>query len=650
MSSPHSTDASHAARRPQLVQDLIEARFDAVDERLQGLLSTGDNASEQALGNHCATLQAFAGACQQYAEQWPVWKRQCPDSIWPDVVACLLWEKTASESRGQGLAEDVSDAQWQQAHLACEALFLQALDLAQRHPLPWIVTVSLMRAVLVFGEPDWLTPWLTGQADEATLGALHQRRQAALAHWPNLPPVPALPAVPPTALAAAMAVYPRSEGEPQAFFWLHQAVQASPVGAWALELYAFLRTPRWGGSHEEILWLADSPLAARLDEAQRNAIRLVAWLDDLDADSVDVEDDAACQAAFQRGQQLLTRPMPASARARIHLALGDLAYQAEQMDHAQACYAHVLVDWPQLTVADDVLYRMLCVATHTGMGPWFGQVVAQSRQQSAFAAVLYGLLCDTGWCAVPRDPAQAEHWYRQALTHGPMPEPEGECPFNDVYYAFDESLHGTALRHMVEYAAALGVPEMQFALAYLHEEDDPAMALHWYRQAAAHGFGRALYNLSVVCDQGVEAGGLPGWEVEALRELGNDCEMACLDELVDRPTLTPRELNRIPNCFIGIHGYLTGHKVDSERVRRNLAVLRQYAERGWADAMYVLAEHYRAEDCPQGHDYPQAVYWCEQACRLQPDDARSVRLRERLSEGLMGGMRYRRALAKAEKR
>ncbi|MFK3722884.1 DUF4034 domain-containing protein [Pseudomonas monteilii] len=629
------------------MQDLLEARFDALDDRLQGLLSAGDSASEQALGTHCATLQAFAEGCQHYVEQLPVWKRQCPDSVWPDVVACLLWEKAASETRGQGLAEDVSEGQWQQAHLACDALFLQALDVAQRQPLPWVMTVSLMRSVLVFGEPDWLMPWLTGQSSDAELAALHQRRQAALAHWPNLPPVPALPAVPPTRLVAALAAYPRREGEPQGFFWLHQALQASPVGVWALELYAWLRTPRWGGSHEEIFWLADSPLAARLDESQRNAIRLVAWLDDLEADSVDVEDDEALHAAFRRGQQRLTQPLSASARARINLALGDLACLAGHMAHAQACYMQALAEWPQLTVADDMLYRMLCVAAHSGMDPWFGQVVSQSRLQSAFAAVLYGLLCDTGWCGVPRDPDQAEHWYRQALTHGPMPVPEGECPFNDVYYAFDESLHGTALRHMAEYAAELGVPEMQFALAYLHEEDDPVTALHWYRQAGAHGFGRALYNLSVVCDRGVEEGGLPGWEVEALRELGNDCEVACLEELVDQPTLTPRALNRIPNCFIGIHGYLTRHKVDSERVRRNLAVLRQYAEQDWPEAMRVLAYHYQAEDCPQGHDYPQAVMWCERACRLQPDDEQNVRLRERLSQGLMGGMRYRRALAKA---
>ncbi|MFK3941049.1 DUF4034 domain-containing protein [Pseudomonas monteilii] len=647
MSLRHSPDFLHATHCPQVVQDLIEARFDAVDGHLQSLSSAGDSASEQALGTHCATLQAFAEGCQHYVEQLPVWKRQCPDSVWPDVVACLLWEKAASETRGQGLAEDVSEGQWQQAHLACDALFLQALDVAQRQPLPWVMTVSLMRSVLVFGEPDWLMPWLTGQSSDAELAALHQRRQAALAHWPNLPPVPALPAVPPTRLVAALAAYPRREGEPQGFFWLHQALQASPVGAWALELYAFLRTPRWGGSHEEILWLADSPLAARLDESQRNAIRLVAWLDDLDADSVDVEDDAACQAAFQRGRHLLERPLPASARARVSLALGDLAYLADHMAHAQAYYAQTLTEWPQLTAADDVLYRMLCVAAHSGMDPWFGQVVSQSRLQSAFAAVLYGLLCDTGWCGVPRDPAQAEHWYRQALTYGPMSVPEGECPFNDVYYAFDESLHGTALRHMVEYAAGLGVPEMQFALAYLHEEEDPVTALHWYRQAGAHGFGRALYNLSVVCDRGVEEGGLPGWDVEALRELGNDCEVACLEELVDQSTLTPRALNRIPNCFIGIHGYLTRHKVDSERVRRNLAVLRQYAEQDWPEAMRVLAYHYQAEDCPQGHDYSQAVMWCERACRLQPDDEQNVRLRERLSQGLMGGMRYRRALAKA---
>jgi len=646
----HTVEQSRAQLLPKAVLDVVEGRFEALDARLQAWLLAADGDSEQALGSHCAALQAFATHHDHYREPLRQWQRACPHSVWPDTLACLLWENAANRARGETLAAEVTEAQWQRARLACDALFTQAMALAQRHPLPWVVSEALMRNVLIFNEPEWVEAWLRGQWHEQDHTQRSTLSQAAAAHWPALPAVPPLPASPPPALAAAMAHHTRGEDEPEAFFWLVQALQAAPVGMPVLKTYAFLRTPRWGGSHEEILWLADSPLAERLDERQRNAVRLIAWLDDIDVDNVNVQDDEELAAAFARGQEILARPLPAQSRAKVQLALGELACIADHEAHAATCYAQAITEDPALSVSEEVLYRMLRAGIHTGMGEWLGHATGNTRMNSAFAAVLYGVLCDTGWCGVQRAPNMAEQWYRQAFSHGPLPKPEQECPFNDVYYAFDESLHSTALRHMVECAAALGVPEMQFALAYLHETDDPATAVHWYRLAGAHGFSRALYNLSVVCDQGVEQGGLPNLDVATLRELGNEAEVRCLELLADNETLTQRELARIPNCFIGIGNYLIDHKVDSERVRRNLAVLRQYAAQGWPEAMRRLSRHYWAEDCPQGHDYSQAVYWCEQAYRLQPDDPDNRQLRETLSQGLLGGMRYRKALAKAEVR
>ncbi|MBK4999355.1 DUF4034 domain-containing protein [Pseudomonas sp. S31] len=645
MISSQSVEQSRPELLPQWLRDLTEGRFAAVEASLQALLDASDADSEETLGNHCATLQAFAGQFDDYATLLPRWRLQYPQSLWPDLVACLLWERAANQARGEQLADEVADERWQRAFLAQHALFIQAMDLLHRHSMPWVLAMVLMRNVMVFNEPDWLLGWLDGQVPFDELALV---QQAAAQAWPRLGRLPALPAAPAVTLAEALRGHARSEEEPEGFFWLLQALQAAPNGAYPLQIYAQLRTPRWGGSHEEILWLADSPMAARLDEAQRNALRLVAWLDTIDADNVDAEDDDQLEAAWLRGQDIFGRPLGVLARAQVLVKLAELAGLSGRHAQAQACYSQALSEVPTLKVSADVLYRMLSVGVATGMGEWLGHFACNSRLQSAFGSVLYGLLCDTGWCAVQRDPAIAEGWYRHALSYGPMPQPEGECPFNDVYYAFDEGLQATALRHMVECAAALGVPEMQFALAYLHEDSAPAVAVHWYRQAGAHGFGRALYNLSVVCDQGVEQGGLDGYDVQALRELGNECEVTCLALLLDQQQLTERELDRVPNCFIGLSNYLLEHKVDSERVRRNVAVIEAYAQRGWPEAMRIVARHYRAEDCPQGHDYPQAVYWCEQACRLEPDDEQNIRLRESLSAGLMGGMRYRRALAKAE--
>ncbi|WP_412460618.1 DUF4034 domain-containing protein [Pseudomonas sp. SC11] len=644
----HSVEASLVDCLPAVIVDLTAGRFERVDATLQALLRAPDAQSEERFFNLCAHLQQAAQRNHHYVELLPRWRLACPDSQWPDLVACLMWEQVANQARGQGLAAEVTEANRKDADLAQAALLFTAMDLVQRHALPWVLATVLMRNVMVLGEPQWLQAWFQGELMADDLQYLGSVPGAAQARWPALGPVPALGCSAPEPLAGVMRSHPRAEGEPEGFLWLLQALQGAAVGASALQIFAQLSTPRWGGSHDEILWLADSPMAAKLDESQRNDLRLIAWLDTLDEDNVDTDEPAAVQTAFERGRQLLQLPLSVLGKASVQVRLGELSWLAGDAAQAREHFVQALAQAPTLRVEERVLVRMLHTAVATGMQAWLGQVALNSRLSSPVGAVLYGMLCDTGWCGVQHDPAIARQWYACALDMGPMPEPEGLCPFNDLYYAFDESVQATALRPMVEYAASRGVPEMQFAWASLHEDSDPLVALQAYRQAGAHGFSRALYNLSAVCDRGVEAGGLPGMDVQTLREMGNDAELDCLGILMGQEQITTRAYNRALNCFLGLGSYLADHRVDSPRVRRNLAMLEAFAAGGWPEPMRVLVEYYRTEDCPLGDQYPRAVYWCEQACQVEPDSAEYQALRESLSSGLLGGMRYRRALAKAQ--
>lgn len=190
MISSQSVEHSHSELLPQWLRDLTEGRFAAVDAGLQALLDACDAESEEQLGNQCATLQAFAGQFDDYATLLPRWREQCPQSLWPDLVACLLWERAANQARGEQLAEEVADERWQRAFLAQHGLFIQSMDLLQRHPMPWVLAMVLMRNVMVFNEPDWLQGWLD---DQVTCDELAWVQQAAAQVWPQMGLLPQLP-------------------------------------------------------------------------------------------------------------------------------------------------------------------------------------------------------------------------------------------------------------------------------------------------------------------------------------------------------------------------------------------------------------------------------------------------------------------------
>ncbi|MEE7547641.1 DUF4034 domain-containing protein, partial [Xanthomonas sp. Kuri4-1] len=628
-------------------EDLLAQRFAPLQARLQGLLDAGDAAAEQTLDDH---LEHYFGgmvghhdtALRQALAQWA---RQSPDSPWPGLLECAYWHRRALQARGSALADEVEAERWQAAALAQTVLFSHALVLMQRAPMPWILPALLMQSVQVFGEPQWLAQWRYQGVAPHSLDAPRPDASAADQH-PQLDSAPLPP------LQQASAAHTPQEGEPEAFFWLQLTLRHAGRGLVALLRYAFLRTPRWGGSLEEILCLADSPLAVRLDEAQRNQVRLVAWLDDIDIDNIDTDDATEIAQAMQRGLAALQRPLEPDGRARLHLALAELYAVAQSPTQAAPHYA-AATQSPRLAIDDHQLMRALHVAVYSGSlyADWLGVLASRTAASSAHAAVLYGLLCDTGWGGVQRDVEVAAQWYRHASTLAPLPAPEQVCPFNDVYYAFDEHLQRTVLQPMARSGAELGYPEMQFALGYYYFEYedsyDPVQAIHWYRRAAAHGFPRAAYNLSLIYDRGIDAGGIAGLAPDALALLSNDCEIACLDATAALAEPTERGIERGNACIRGLRHFLTHHSDQHERVARILAVLTRFAHLGWPEAMRGLGYFYALTPNTALRDFDRAVQWCEAAYRLAPDDADNQELRQELQgDGFLARRRYTRAAAR----
>ena len=655
MTSPLSAETPRRLAVPAIWDDLLAHRFDAIQSALPELLAAQD-------AKHGARSLALLAPppllpINALWQALTVWQRQAPQADEPLLLAALVWDRIALDARGSGWTSSVGEGAWSSVHAAQTALFIHAIALADRGPLCWPLLHQLMRSVAAFGVPVWMSDWMHDGYHPADSAGPWRDMQALLGAWmAEAPRLPALPAQMPAAWAAAIPPPPEldEEGDPieadatspqPALAWLQMGLQAAGHGLPLLDTYARLRTPRWGGSHEEILALADGPLAEGLDAAQRNQLRMVAWLDAIDVDSIDTDDHSAVQQAFARGMQLLAQPQSALERTGIYLQLAELASRVDNTDMAAAYYAQAADPSVPRGFDDHQLMRMLHAAAATGMGEWLAPVVARQWRNSAWAAVIQGLLCDTGWCGVTRDAAQAEAAYRHVPELMALPAPGAECPFNDVYHAVDETLQHGALLHLAQVGAELGFPEMQAALGYHYFEHapsyDPVLAIQWYSRAAEQDSGRALYNLSLVYDRGLEEGGIAGIGVDELVHLSNACELRCLELAAAEEEWNERLQRRVRSCVAGVGHYLRTQVPAQGRLPRLLDTLEFWAGQDWTQAAWMLAQYYAARS---DSEFDRAVFWAERACAQHAEDEDVVALRSGLQRGLFGSRRYRQAL------
>ena len=655
MTSPLSAESPRRHAAPAIWDDLLAHRFEAIESALPDLLAPQDAEG----GARALALLAPPQALSINAlwQALAAWQQQAPQADAPLLLAALVWDRIAVDLRGSGWTSSVGEGAWSSVHAAQTALFVHAIALADRGPLSWPLLHQLMRSVAAFGVPVWMSDWMHDGFHPADGAGPWRDMQALLGAWmADAPRLPDLPAQMPASWSAAVPPPPEldEEGDPiasdeaspqPALAWLQMGLQAAGHALPLLDTYARLRTPRWGGSHEEILALADGPLAEGLDASQRNQLRMIVWLDAIDVDSIDTDDRNAVQQAFARGMELLAQPQSALERTGIYLQLAELASRVDNTDMAAAYYAQAADPSVPRGFDDHQLMRMLHAAAATGMGEWLAPVVARQWRNSAWAAVMQGVLRDTGWCGVTPDAAQAEAAWRHAAALMAVPAPGADCPFNDVYYAFDESLQHTALLHMAQVGAELGFPEMQAALGYHYFEHapsyDPALAIQWYRRAAEQDSGRALYNLSLVYDRGLEEGGIAGLGTDELVHLSNACELRCLELAATEEEWGERLQRRVRSCVAGAGYYLRTQVPAEGRLPRLLDTLEFWGGQAWTQAAWMLAQYYAARS---EVEFDRAVFWAERACAQQPDEEEVLALRTTLQRGLFGSRRYRQAL------
>ncbi len=153
MISAVSVQTKSPTPNTQFVQEMIDLQFASIEAKLSALAASRNSAGEVEFGNLCAAIQANAAKNANYASVLSGWRTHSPDSIWPEVVANLVWEAEANRARGSDWLEVTEEAQLQRAALAQEGLFLSACALLQRYPdpdAPWPLWMTLMRSVLAY--------------------------------------------------------------------------------------------------------------------------------------------------------------------------------------------------------------------------------------------------------------------------------------------------------------------------------------------------------------------------------------------------------------------------------------------------------------------------------------------------------------------
>ena len=106
---------------------------------------------------------------------------------------------------------------------------------------------------------------------------------------------------------------------------------------------------------------------------------------------------------------------------------------------------------------------------------------------------------------------------------------------------------------------------------------------------------------------------------EAKQHFEIDQALQWLQQMLDLPEWQDHSVLQMDDAIRGLHDWLQTWPQDAEHGKRIIALLQQYAQRGWLDAMRMLAEHYAAEDRWQPQNLELARQWSEAAERLEQE-------------------------------
>ncbi|WP_333571008.1 SEL1-like repeat protein [Sphingomonas sp.] len=138
--------------------------------------------------------------------------------------------------------------------------------------------------------------------------------------------------------------------------------------------------------------------------------------------------------------------------------------------------------------------------------PMFNPEVPELNTASGEASVILGNVYRTGYKGIPRNPEASRKWFARALENGHVPAAKmlGDLYRDGIDVPRDPAKAASYYRQ----AAKLDLPSAQVALAQMLEtgddgvQQDRPQAIAWYRAAARHEHPEALYALARAFDLG----------------------------------------------------------------------------------------------------------------------------------------------------
>ncbi|MDO5692572.1 MAG: DUF4034 domain-containing protein [Pseudomonadota bacterium] len=633
--SAERVDEAFAAERPNWWALLPARDWAALDAELDALALVPGLKGEQDLVEAANNL---AEVCRLRQLNQPKllddWQAARPDSFWAPLLRVVHWCGVGWDYRGEGWAGSVGEQQWQAAAYANHAGCVLAMDYLSRQAADdsrlWLLMRSIVNMVGGFEEPQWLTDWLdSGQRPASAVFELDESpelRQLLASRGLDRLELPPLPAQMPACLQPFLPL--RAErhehAQDEAWFWMRVAHGLKRPAVEAIASYANFILPRWGGSWDEILALADAPYLSDLSEEEKGFIRYYAWSDELDPVNAegDDEDPRYLKQVIAKAEAVLKRPLADNLRGRIHRSLAKLCQQAGRP--AEEVAAHYRVTAPLNWVeGDDVRMALTFWLEHDRQGTWLAQMASLNKLRQPQAAVLYGFLCENGWAGLPQNLSVARQWYDHARRLLP-PEPYPcDCPFEPVISPLEDAGEQDRVLGLMREAADHGYSLQQLKLGAYYQDAgshfDLEKSQHYSRLAADNNCGAAISNMAVLTHDQAELPDLPEAQERAWRHQSFEWMLRYLDRMAEEEELSDMEARYVDGFLNRLANGLVNQPADPVVVQRVLPCVREYGDRGHVWCMCAVSRFY-VDDSHPLYDYAEAVRWCEGVRRVDPED------------------------------
>ncbi|MGH8081515.1 MAG: DUF4034 domain-containing protein [Lysobacter sp.] len=627
---PAASVTEAIAKRNSIDYDtwMPERRWDDLERALTSLRDEPDREGDRDYATGYREFIAYTARSGRIAlDHLRQWQAQRPDSRFTAMLEVAYWAACFEQSRGTDTADQVTPAMWAGAHAAQDMMFCALIRMLAKDRSAWPVITSVIYSVAAVGEPKWWTQWLLrGEAPQALpshapadgIDEGLAQSGADEAGPQYLRDQPGRLAEVLTGPALAWRRAQSNDRSAASQYWVRVALEMDPQALDAAIAYVAMRMPRWGGSWDEMLAFADSPLCEHFDEHDRNVLRFFAWFDELEVEDSDMLDDPRVLKHHLRlGQRLLERPLRENLRGRVHKYL---AYLEAKNDRIDAACTHYALSAPHNEFQEwEIVRAVETWCASEDKGAWLGQIAEVNRLVSAQGAALYGLLCQTGWAGVAHRPEVADGWFERAAKMTPDLSDVRNSPFNalsELAAAFGDE----ALLPMWLKATELGDASSQFCCGNYFTYDR-VRAIQLFRLAADNHHEVAMYNVAALSLIPVRDGDIVGSQADA-------ATADALDYLDRALARTEIMLQRDPTEFAegqletvkDLYGTLLRSDWPPLFARRHvLPQVLQFAGQGRINAMMSLAWWYGDKNL-DAYRYDEAVRWVEAARHIDPDN------------------------------